>query len=82
MVETHGLFSSTRSLSGDCGLNRLLGSRFNWSPLSRISNVYGERTNLGSKYDQMYSKVAKNCCKSIRKAMNSNGSNQRPKSRS
>ena len=27
--------------------------------LSHISNVYGERTNLVGKYDQMYSKVAK-----------------------
>ena len=37
MVETHVLFYSTLSLSGDCGLNRLLGS-----------NDYGEKTNLGS----------------------------------
>ena len=59
MVETHALFSSTLSLLSDAELDRLLGSRLNWSPLARISNVYGETTNLGSKYDQMYSKVAK-----------------------
>ena len=67
MVETNVLFSSTLSLSGDCGLNGLLGSRFNWSPLSCISNVNGERTNLGSNYDQMYSKVAKFMVKVIEK---------------
>ena len=83
MVETHGLFSSTRSLSVIAGLIDCLAVDLTGPPLSRISNVYGERTNLGSKYDQMYSKVAKkNCCKSNRKAMNSNGSNQRPKYRS
>ena len=74
MVETHILFSSTLLLLGDCGLNRLLGG----PPLSRISNVYGERNNLGSKYDQMYSKVAKIYGKSNRKAMNNNRSNQKP----